>query len=125
MICLEVSRDDKRLCLAGLEVGSWSLDLMLFNPSEDAPTLYVAGATPEQDCVEWVRKELVIGETISFRLVEASEPDPPHPCPPPPADSFAEAVNLTFAQDEFNALNKRLRKLRDRWGEQLVESPDA
>ena len=125
MICLEVCRDDQRLCLAGLEVGTLSLDLMLCNPSEGNPTLYVAGATPEQDCVEWVRRELVIGETVSFRLVEASAPDPPRPCPPPAVDSFAEAVNLSFAQDQFDTLNRRLRELKERWGEQLVESPDA
>ena len=126
MICLEVSRNGTRLCLAGLREGMCNLDIMVGNPPHTPPTLYVGGIRGEEpiESVEWVREEIALGDVVSFRMVEAENPDLPH-LTPPMAPGFAEACDLSWAQKQHEDLTDRLRELEARWGDQLGKSPDA
>lgn len=124
MICLEVNRGGKRT-LAGLARGMWSLDVMVASPKEHPTMLYVGGSIEgAEGCVEWIREELSLGEQVSFRLLESSDPDPPQPSAPI-SPEFSEACDLMDAQLQFETLKNRLRDLKKRWGTQLVDSPDA
>ena len=129
MLCLEVSLNHKRLCLAGIANGVTNLGIMTVNPGpfEVAPTLRVDGVQGEGpfcESVEWVSQELALGDLVAFRLVEAENPDPPHPIPLEEQKRL-DAEILGHAQEDYAELRGRLKELEARWGEHLVKSPDA
>lgn len=126
MICLEVSRNNQRLCLAGLEGGMCSLDIGIGPPPLEPTSLWVSAVRGDEpiESVEWVREHIAVGDLISIRVVEANNPDLPH-LSPPVSSGFAEACDLAGAQQQYEELTGRLTELEARWGERLRRSPDA
>ena len=121
MICLEVDRNNKRLCTAGAATGGFNADLMWSSPADRSGntvlSLYVGGVIGENS-VEWVRENLSIGDLVSFRVVEAPEADPPRPSPPQDPE-FIVACELELARDQHAELTRRLNALEEKWGLRL------
>lgn len=89
MICFEVVVDGEKLCTAGVgDVGVLTATISWVenpNPSHDVgPSgigLHVGGLTDtdsgEDEFVEWVKKRISVGNTVTVRIVETAESDPP------------------------------------------------
>ena len=116
MLCLEVTRNGERLCLAGLARGGIDLSVMVSNPVFVPSTLYVGGVASEEPmfAVEWLRDELPVGELISFRLVEADSPDSPRMSTPVP-DPVMESNDIRLAREECRQWTDRMQALEKRW----------
>ena len=126
MLCLEVTRNNQRLCLAGSAQGSWDLSLMWSNPAFGSTTLYVGGVNTDEPMatVEWVREDLAIGEPITFRMVEADDPDTPQMSTLVP-DPAMESNDIRVARNEYRQLIDRMQVLEKRWGMGVKEPQDA
>ena len=126
MICLEVVRNGKRLCLAGLPEGMWSLNLNVSNPLLALPVLYVGGVNGEEPmvAVEWVREALVVGESVTFQLLDAVAPDPPRSSEEVDPRTIADN-DLIWARQQHRELKDRLEEFEAQWGARLGESGDA
>ena len=126
MLCLEVTRNGKRLCLAGLAHGGIDLNVMVSNPAVHPSTLYVGGVACEEPmfAVEWLRDDLAVGELISFCLVEADSPDAPRVSTPVP-DPVMESDDIRLAREEYRQWTVRMQALEKRWGAALRETGGA
>ena len=120
MICLEVVRNDKRLCLAGLpEPGCLSLNLFLTPPKDGASTLDVAGWS-ETHAMSWVEEKIMVGDAVTFRIVEAAEASQPKSNVLVPAGQ-----DEARARKQYDELTWQLQQLEEQWGEKLGKPRNA
>jgi hypothetical protein len=123
MICLEVHRNNERLCTAGAATGGFNADVMWNSPpdrSGDAFISFYVGGVIGEDSVEWVRDSLSVGDLVSFRVVESPEADPPRPGAPDDPEWIAASA-LEVARDQHAELTRRLNALEEKWGPRLKQ----
>jgi hypothetical protein len=81
MIALEVSRNGKRLCVAGVGDNGVVDAMVVWNgrPKQVAhPHLHVGGLHSATNLfVEWLDRTLRVGDQVTIRVVEVDESDPP------------------------------------------------
>jgi hypothetical protein len=127
LICLEVVRNDRRLCVAGVPEGILSGDLMggtsTSDPSKMSFTLYVGGISGE-DAVEWVREDLVVGDVVLFRVVEADVADQAKPSSLHPP-GWKQEGEIAWARRQHLELTRQLRDLEEQYGDRLLNGGGA
>jgi hypothetical protein len=127
LLCLEVTRNDRHLCIAGVPDGILSGDLMggnsVADPSQWSVTLYVGGVTGD-DAIEWVREELAVGDLVTFKLIEAAAADPARPSTLHDPE-WQKTGDLAWARHQYAELTRQLGELRQQYGDQLLEHGDA
>jgi hypothetical protein len=123
MICLEVARNDKLLCLAGVPGGEidggvqWGS--LAPGASAPAPEVYVVGATHNQ-ILYWLREPVSVGDVIAFKVVDAAQSDPPSKAESTDSEQY-ERIQLRLARDQYLRAKRLLRKLEERWGPSVVD----
>lgn len=84
MIALEVSVDERPVCLAGIGESGVLLAFVQFNsemPPGEETSLSVGGVNSRTgEKLDWLVPPLALGSKVSVRVTEASEVDPPDRC---------------------------------------------
>ena len=119
MLCLEVSVNGTRHCLAApADMGSFSAQVAhhALHGDRATATLTIEGTSPDH-ATKYVwgnTRPLTIGDVITIRLVKATAPDPPIASPSgmPAIEPFAAQVAISMLRDLMNGTTDTARSLR-------------
>ena len=123
MICLAVSSGGKQLSVAGdpdaIVQASIASGTHIGTPPRPGFALTVSGYTAG-GVVEWINRDLFIGDEVSIKVVESSEPDTPvRVLTDEEFKDLGDKKGLLLARGEYAALKRRMRTLEAEYGTRL------
>ena len=124
MICLAVSSEGKQLAVAGdsdaIVQATIASGTQIGTPPRPGFALTVSGYAAG-GVLEWITRDLFVGDEVVLRVVESSQPDRPvRVLTDAEFDNLTDKKGLLLARGEYAALKRRMRTLEAEYGERLA-----
>jgi hypothetical protein len=125
MICLDVSSKGKGLTLAGdpdaMVQACLASGTHIGAPPRPGFAFSINGYTAGR-VVEWITRDLFVGDEVLIKVVECSEPNmPTRVLTDSEFDDLGDKKGLLLARGEYAALKRRMRTLEDEYGARLTQ----